>query len=104
MAEVGKETRFKPGQSGNPAGKKPKLPEIDALLAKVLGQETNNQTLAEGILISLANTALKGKGAEKNRAAEILLNRGYGMPKQKTEIEYTGEPIPIFLDPDGKKL
>jgi hypothetical protein len=90
---------FPKGVSGNPKGGKHKLPELNVLLAKVLGQEANGQTLAERIIISLANTALKGKGAEKNRAAEILINRGYGMPKQK--LEHEGQAISITFVPNG---
>lgn len=95
---VNKRTRFKPGQSGNPQGRPLKLPEIDVLLAKVLGDEKDGVTRAERILLALAKKAISGDV----RAAEVLLNRGWGMPKQKTEVEFT-EARPVFVKPDGRK-
>ena len=77
--------KFKKGQSGNPKGRPPKLPEIDALLSKVLGAESGNITAAEKMLQALYRKALKGDV----RAAEILLDRGYGKVKQ--DIGFKGE-------------
>ena len=39
-------TEFKPGQSGNPNGRPKKLPELDKLLADVLGEEKDGLTAA----------------------------------------------------------
>lgn len=69
---------FQKGKSGNPKGRPKKLPEIDKLLADVLGEEKDGVTAAEAILRVLRAKAAKGD----LRAAEILLNRGYGTPKQ----------------------
>ena len=69
---------FKKGQSGNPNGRPKKLPELDKLLADVLGEEKDGVTAAEAILRVLRAKAAKGD----LRAAEILLDRGYGKPKQ----------------------
>lgn len=90
--------QWKKGQSGNPAGRPPKLPEIDVLLAKVLGEEKDGVTRAECILLALEKKAINGDV----RASEVLLNRGWGMPKQKTEVEFT-EARPVFVKPDGRK-
>lgn len=72
-------TEFKPGQSGNPNGRPKKLPELDKLLAEVLGQEPtgDGMTAAENILNAMYKQALKGD----TKAAELLLNRAYGKPK-----------------------
>lgn len=84
---------FKKGQSGNPKGAPHKLPNLEALLAKVLGEETNGRTALEKILAALRIRAMKG-GSEGNRAAELLMNRGYGMPKQSHELTgKDGNPI-----------
>jgi len=88
-------TEFKKGQSGNPKGRPRKLPELDALLAKVLGEEKDGMTAAEAILKRLRQEAAKGN----LRAAEILLNRAYGMPRQR--LEHTGEdggPIKTVIE------
>lgn len=86
--EVGKgkppeHTKFKPGQTGNPKGRPKKLPEIDILLADVLGSEDENGELSEAkeILKSLVKQAKKGNV----NAATAILNRAYGMPLQRTE-------------------
>lgn len=81
---------FKPGQSGNPNGRPKKLPEIDKLLADVLGEDGKNSE-AKAILKALLTKAKKGD----TRAAEILLDRAYGKPKQPIAIE--GEPIKSFV-------
>lgn len=68
--------KFKPGQSGNPNGRPKKLPELDHLLAEVLGEESGNE--AKAILQALLTKAKKGDV----RAAEVLFDRAYGKAKQ----------------------
>ena len=87
MARGGKispATEFKKGQTGNPKGRPKKLPELDKLIAEVLGEEKDGITAAEAILKKLRHMASTGN----LRAAEILLDRGYGKPKQ--HLEHTG--------------
>ena len=74
-------TEFKKGQSGNPNGRPKKLPELDKLLADVLGEEKDGLTAAEAILKALRMKAAKGD----IRAAEVLLDRAYGKAKQTLE-------------------
>lgn len=82
-------TEFKPGQSGNPNGRPKKLPELDKLLADVLGEESpSGHTAAEEILRGLYARAKKGD----SKAAEILLNRAYGKPK-----ENEGNPTEMII-------
>lgn len=82
----------------NRKGRPKKLPELDKLMADVLGEEKDGVTAAEAILKKLRQMAASGN----LRAAEILLNRGYGMPKQR--MEHTGadgapiETIIRFVD------
>lgn len=71
--------RFQPGQSGNPNGRPKKLPSLDKLLPEVLGDELDDNSKIKQILNKLADQAYK-KGDV--RAAQILLDRGYGAPKQ----------------------
>lgn len=75
---------FKKGQSGNPAGRPKKLPELDVLLADVLGEEQNEIEAAKAILMALRKKAIKGDV----RAAEAILNRAYGKPKES--IQHSG--------------
>lgn len=74
--------RFKPGQSGNPNGRPKKIPQLDKLLAEVLGEDEQGRIQALPILKAVALKARKGNV----RAAEVLLNRAYGLPKQSMEI------------------
>lgn len=101
---------FKKGQSGNPAkrftkenqpanpGRPPKLPALDALLATVLGDEKNGVTAAQRILQALEAKAAKGDV----RAAEVLLDRGYG--KVKETIQLNGEITEIRRTVISKKV
>lgn len=80
-------SRWKKGQSGNPKGRPKKIPEIDELLADVLGDEQGGISAAKAILLAVRAKALKGD----TRSAEILMDRAWGKPKQqidaKLEIE-----------------
>lgn len=82
-------TRFKKGQSGNPSGPTKKLPELDKLLAEVLGEEKEGITAAETILKVLRMKASKGD----IRAAELLLDRAYGKSKQHIDFLSGGKAI-----------
>lgn len=90
-----KETQFKPGNNANPKGRPPKLPDLDVLMAEVLGEEKDGKTAAQAILAALRAKAAKGD----IRAAEVLLNRGYGLPKQTIKHQGDAEaPITFKLD------
>ena len=82
---------FKPGHDGrrNTKGRPPKLPGLDQLLAEVLGEEHADQTAAKFILMALRTKALKGDV----RAAEVLLERGYGKVRQDVDVTTKGEKI-----------
>jgi hypothetical protein len=61
-------------------------------MAKILGEEKDGKQAAEVILMALRAKAAKGD----IRAAEVLLNRGYGVPKQtidmtvkETDVDFT---------------
>ena len=81
---------FKKGQSGNPNGRPKKLPELDKLLADVLGEEKDGRTAAEAILMALRAKAAKGD----IRAAEVLLDRAWGKAKQQVDVTSGGNPVP----------
>lgn len=86
------EPRWKKGESGNPNGRPRKLPELDKLLADVLGEEKDGITAGEAILKALRAKASKGDV----RAAEVLLDRAYGKPKQSIDNNITTtEPLVI---------
>jgi len=89
--------KFKKGQTGNPNGRPKKLPELDKLLADVLGEEKDGLTAAEAILKALRLKATKGDV----RAAEVLLDRAYGKASQKIENHIkTDTPLVITLTDD----
>ncbi len=94
--DIGKKTQFEPGKSGNPAGKPRKLPKLDILLDEVLGEEKDDVTAAQQILMRLRQLAINGRGTESIRAAEVLLDRGYGKAKQYIEGKITGDVNLLF--------
>lgn len=79
---------FKKGQSGNPAGRA-KLPDLKEAMARALGGDEAGRNHLERILEALRHKAEAGDV----RAAELLLNRGYGMAKQNVDITTAGQPI-----------
>jgi hypothetical protein len=93
-------SKFKKGESGNPNGRPRKLPALDKLMADVLGEEKDGITAGEAILKALRAKATKGDV----RAAEVLLDRAYGKPKQTTDTNITStEPLVIILtEPKGE--
>lgn len=78
-------TPFKKGESGNPNGRPRKLPELDKLLAEVLGEDPSDpdaKSEAKEVLKRLIKSAKEG-----NVQAQIaVLDRAYGKPKQQTEL------------------
>jgi len=81
--------RFKSGQSGNPNGRPKKLPAIDKLMAEVLGSVDDKKSEAQAIIEALAKRARRGDV----RAAEVLLDRGYGKAKQTLEATIFEQPL-----------
>ena len=53
---------------------------LETILKKVLNEKVNNQTAILRILKKLTDMALKGD----LKAAEILIDRAYGKPRQQT--------------------
>ena len=95
------EPRWKKGETGNPNGRPKKLPEIDKLLAEVLGEEKEGINAAQAILIMLRSKASKGD----IRAAQLLLDRAYGKAKQQIDVTTAGEKVtvPTIIFSDGTK-
>jgi hypothetical protein len=71
-------------------GRPKKLPELRELLANVLGDEKDGKTAAEAILMALRAKAAKGDV----RAAELLLDRAYGKPKQ--DVNLSGSMVTVI--------
>lgn len=87
-------SKFKKGESGNPNGRPRKLPELDKLLADVMGEEKDGLSAAEAILKALRAKATKGD----IRAAEVLLDRAYGKAKQTIDNNVNlSQPLVITL-------
>jgi hypothetical protein len=86
--------KFKKGQTGNPNGRPRKLPELDKLLAEVMGEEKDGLSAAEAILKALRAKATRGD----IRAAELLLDRAYGKAKQTIDNNLNiTQPLVITL-------
>lgn len=75
---------FKKGKDErrNLSGRPLKIPDLDKLLADVLGEEKDGKTAAQDILMALRAKASRGDV----RAAEVLLERAYGKVKQNLQL------------------
>lgn len=93
MAKVDRDGRnggkLNTGGKNPGAGRPKKLPELNALIADVLGEEKDGISAAEAILKKLRQMATSGN----LKAAEMLLDRGYGKPKATTDVTTNGESI-----------
>lgn len=82
-------TVMEKGETLNPNGRPKKLPDLQMILAEVLGEEKDGRTAAKAILMAMRAKAAKGD----TRAAEFLFERGYGKPLenegQATEMVIT---------------
>jgi hypothetical protein len=84
--------KFQAGQSGNPNGRPKKLPDLDKLLAEVLGPNKEGRDGMEVIIEAMLKKAAKGDV----KAAELLLNRGYGKAKQFISMNHEGGVNLVF--------
>jgi Family of unknown function (DUF5681) len=89
-------TRFKPGQSGNPKGRRKGQRNVHTVVGEVLsqritireGNRTRSVTKLDGVIVTMVNAALKGDA--KAQAALIAMMRSLGMtgePPQATNLE-----------------
>ena len=76
---------------------RPKLPDLKEAIAAILGEEKDGKTALDAILAALRAKAAKGDV----RAAQELLDRGFGKATNHTDITTGGEKLiftPINLD------
>lgn len=91
---------FPKGVSGNPKGR-PKMPDLSEAIARVLADEKDGKTALEAVLMALRAKAVKGDV----RAAQELLDRGFGKSKQIIEDVTTTPRTLVIVSPkhDGDK-
>ena len=69
----------------NREGRPRKLPELDAILADILGEEQGNTTVMAQVIKALVAKALKGDV----RASELIMDRSYGKLKNIASVDMT---------------
>jgi len=84
--------------SPNPKGR-PKLPDLREVMAEILGEEKDGKTALMAIVSKLRQLAANGN----IKAAEVLLQRGYGMPKQTIEQQIS-TASQINISKDGENI
>jgi len=94
MANEANLKKFKKGQSGNLKGRPPVLPDLKAAIARCLADEKDGLTALDAVLLALRGRAMKGDV----RAAQELLDRGFGKSTQKVEQSITVAEQPLFPD------
>jgi hypothetical protein len=92
-----KQHEYKPGQSGNPAGR-PKMPDLSEAIAKILNEEKDGKTALDAILAALRAKAAKGDV----RAAQELLDRGFGKATQFIDFGITKEAVQNIFPSDDE--
>ncbi len=78
----------------NKKGRPKKLPELDKLLADILGEEKDGITAASAILKALRKKAASGDV----RAIEVMLDRAYGKSRQFLDISAEVNTIKIIRE------
>jgi hypothetical protein len=104
--DVGKETQFKPGQSGNPSGRPPAIlsDAYREVLAEAFEGDSAARSYARLIALGQARAAIKGNTA----AAKEIADRTEGKAKEAIEISgKDGAPLKFnlnvrFVDEDTK--
>ena len=91
-ANRNKSGQFIKGKSGNPEGR-PKMPED-------LKEAFRELTPAAVRALSEIINSPESKPVERIRAAEVILDRGWGKPTQSMEIETNKVPQVVFINGD----
>jgi len=71
---------------------RPKLPDLSDAIAKILSEEKDGITALDAILSALRAKAAKGDV----RAAQELLDRGFGKSKQSMDLTTDGDKLTDF--------
>lgn len=83
------DTKWKPGQSGNPAGKPPWTRSAETLFREAIKKIAEDQKIEDverDLIITLLAKAKKGD----TKALEMYLDRMYWKPKQTIDNNVTG--------------
>ena len=86
--EAAKDTRWRRGQSGNPAGRPPIPTDLDELLVFALGKER-----ARMLIEAMIRRAIDDPGHVGQRAGEYILDRIKGKPRQSAPPQGEEEPL-----------
>lgn len=81
-------TTWKPGQSGNPAGRPKRKPVTDAILrelAKLHGRQ--GKTRLEAMVANMVGLAITGRSKEAVDAFKTILSYTDGLPVQTVEVD-----------------
>lgn len=92
--DIGKDTQFKPGESGNPAGKPKGTKHLSTHIQNALNDENFELKLKDGTILkempikAIIKTAIAKSVSGDTRAMEWLAKHGYG---EKIKLEHSGE-------------
>jgi len=91
--EIGKETRYRKGESGNPSGRPKDILSVRDVEAKALKK-------MDSVLLVWELILLDGKAQHKDRirAGECIANYGCGRPRQSIQVSGEEGKPPIQVD------
>lgn len=84
---------FEKGKSGNPSGRPKDNPEL-----KEACRSHTMECIA--VLVGIVNNS-KSKDNDRIKAAEVLLDRGYGKPVQSVDLDAKNIPQVVFVGGDN---
>jgi len=99
------ETRWQPGQSGNPAGKKPRDESFDAMFSKFANERVTVETSSgpktmtrlDALIEAVLAKAIKGKGPATKLAIKLM--KEYGL---RSQTRRPPRPGTIYRDEFGR--
>jgi hypothetical protein len=106
IADAGKDTQWKPGQSGNPAGPPKGFKHINTWVQELLHDETFEAMIQEGYSVTeykgaplpaIIRAQIKKAVAGDTKAYDSLIKSGWAA-KSETDITSGGEKLETGLD------
>lgn len=92
-ADPPEETKFKPGESGNPAGKPKGTRNLSTILKEFLEEEIDQDGSKIVLKDAIVRKLIKKANSGNLRAIQEIFDRTEGKAKQEIRLDSTTEPV-----------